>query len=161
MRRERVLVGIAVFALIAVAAATGWWLAARQRAAPPGDVHEVIAAYLADESAARDKYSDALVTASGVVRWSARSDELVAGVRGERSPYLDEWSKQATVLIIVDGRHVVWAEFGEENQRLALALREGERVTVRGRHHNVFGHVSPAAHNPHVTLTLTGCEFVR
>src|SRR5262245_55065554 len=107
MRRASVLVGIAVFAVITAAAATGWWLATRQRTAPPGDVNEVITAYLADQSAARDKYSDALVTVSGVVRWSARTDEVTTRGPGERSPQLDEMSKHAAVMIIVDGRHVV------------------------------------------------------
>jgi hypothetical protein len=158
MRRTRVLVSIAVFAAIMVAAATGWRLATRQRPAPTEDVREVMTAYLADQSAARDKYSDALVTASGVVRWSARTDEVTTHGPGERSPQLDELSKQATVLIIVDGRHVVLADFSEENQREAMALREGEQVTIRGRHSGFFTGVMG---DGNVILSLNGCEFVR
>jgi hypothetical protein len=69
MRRVRVLVISAVVAASGVAAATGWLRATRQRVAPPpGDVREVIASHLADADAARDKYCDAPVIASG---WSA------------------------------------------------------------------------------------------
>jgi hypothetical protein len=160
MRRALALVGIAVIAAIAVAAATHWRPATRQRTAPlAGDVREVITAYLADQDAARDKYSNAPVTASGVVRWSARTDEVTTRAAGERSPHLDELSKQATVLIIVDGRHEVLADFGAENQREALALREGERVTIRGRHHGGF--FAGVVYDGNVILTLNGCDLVR
>ena len=166
MRRTRVLVGIVGFATITLTAVIGWRFATQQRNAPPedvrerseppGNVHEVITAYLADRRAAMDKYSDAIVTASGVVRWSAWTDEVTTRGPGERLPQVDEFSKQATVLIIVDGRHTILADFGEENYREALALREGERVTIRGRHDGTGG----VTHNG-VILVLNGCEFVR
>src|SRR5262249_37790389 len=127
VRRSRVLVGIAVFAVFGGAAATGWLLATRQRTAPPpGGGREVLSAYLADTEAAREKYSDALVTASGGVGWSARRDEVTTRAADEWSPYLDELSKQATVLIVVDDRYQILADFGAENQREALALRKGD-----------------------------------
>ena len=160
MRRARVLVGIAVFAAFVVAAATGWLLATRQQPAyPPGDVREVIASYLADEDAAREKYSDALVTASAVVNWSARRDKVTTRAADERSPHLDELSKQATVLIIVDDRHEILADFDAENQREALALRKGERVTIKGRHRGGF--FTGVVYDGKVLLTLEGCEVVR
>src|SRR5687767_5511511 len=99
MRRAVVHVGVAVFAAFGVAAATGWLLATRQQLAlPPGDARAVIAAYLADEGAARETYRDHRVTASGVVNWSARRDEVTSRAVNEWSPQLEEWSKQATVL---------------------------------------------------------------
>ena len=160
MRRARILVGIAIFAAFGVAAAAGWLLATRQRTAPPpGDVREVISAYLADEEAAREKYSDALVTASGVVNWSARRDEVTTRAADEWSPYLDELSKQATVLIIVDDHHEILADFDAEHQREALALRQGEWVTIRGRHQGGF--FTGVVYDGKVLLTLEGCEFVR
>lgn len=159
MRRARVLVGIAVFAAFGVAAATGWPLATRQRIAPPpGEVREVIASYLADE-AAREKYSDDLVTASGVVGWSGRRVAATTRLAGDRSPQLDERSKQATVLIIVDGRHEILADFDAENQREALALIKGEPVTIKGRHYGGF--FTGVVYDGKVLLTLEGCEFVR
>jgi hypothetical protein len=164
VRRARVLVGIAAFAAFGVAAAAGWLLATwPQIAPPPGDVREVISAYLADTEAAREKYRDALVTASGVVSWSARTDQVTTqvttGAADERSPYLEELSKQATVLIIVDDRHEILADFGAEHQREALALRQGDRVTIRGRHHGGF--FTGVVYRGNVILTLEGCEFVR
>jgi tRNA_anti-like len=151
MRRARVIVFIAVLAAFGVAAATGWLLAPRQ----PGDVRELIASYLTDVDAAREKYSDALVTASGVVKWSARDDEITS----RRADHFIEKSDKATVLVIVDDRHEILAAFDPENQREALALRKGERVTITGRHHGGFftGNVWRGK----VLLTLSGCEFVR
>jgi hypothetical protein len=161
VRRWHVLVGIAILAAFGAAAATVWRLASRERSAPPpGDVRAVIAAYLDDQHAARKTYRDALVTASGVVRWSARRDEVTTRAADDHwSPQLEELSKQATVLIIVDERHEILADFGAENQRAALALRPGERVTVRGRHHG--GVATGVVHSGKVILTLEGCEFVR
>jgi hypothetical protein len=160
MRRARVFVVVAVLAASGVTAVTGWLLATRDQFVPPhGDVREVIAAYLADVDAARVEYGDALVTASGVVRWSARRDEVTTRAAGERSPWLDELSKQAAVLIVVDDRHEILADFGAEHQRGALALRAGERVTVRGRHRGGF--FTGVVYDGKALLTLNGCEFVR
>jgi hypothetical protein len=159
VKRARV-IGIVVFAAVGVAGTTGWLLATRQRAAPPpGDVREVIASYLADAEAAREKYHDTPVTAVGVVSWSARRDEVTTRKAGEWSPQLDEWSKQATVLIVVDDRHEILADFGPENQREALALRAGERVTIKGRHTGCSS--TGVVYRGKVILTLDGCEFVR
>ncbi len=158
MRRARVLVGVAAFVVVA---AMGWLLANRLPPAyPPGDVREVISAYLDDEGAARDKYSDARVTASGVVSWSLRSDLACTRADGEWSPHLEALSKQATVLISVDDRHQILAYFGAENQREALAFGAGERVTIKGRH---TGHSSTgvAVYDGKVILVLDGCEVVR
>jgi len=159
VKRARV-VGIVVFAAVGVAGATGWLLATRQRTAPPpGDVRDVIASYLADEEAAREKYHDAPVTVGGVVNWSARSDEVTTRRATERSPHLDELSRQATVLIIVDDRHEILANFDSENQREALALGAGERVTIKGRH---TGYSSTGVvYRGKVILVLDGCEVVR
>jgi hypothetical protein len=160
VRRWHVLVGIAVFAAFGAAAATVWRLANRERSAPPpGDARAVIAAYLDDQHAARKTYRDALVTASGVVRWSARRDEVTTRAADHWSPYLEELSKQAAVLLIVDDRHQILADFGAENQRAALALRPGERVTIRGRHRG--GVTTGVVYSGKVLLTLEGCEFVR
>jgi hypothetical protein len=151
MGRARALIVITVFAALGVAAATGWLLATRQ----PVDGREVIASYLADVDAAREKYSDALVTASGVVKWSARNDEITSRLADD----VIEKSDKATVLVIVDDRHEILAGFDPENQREALALREGERVTIKGRHYGGF--FSGNVWRGKVLLTLNGCEFVR
>jgi hypothetical protein len=124
---------------------------------PPGDVRQLIAAYLADADAAREEYRDAPVTASGVVNWSARSDEVTARATGAWSPFLEERSRQATVLMVVDGRHQVQAEFDAKHQRAALALRAGERATIRGRHSSN----TSVVYDGKVILVLNGCEVVR
>jgi hypothetical protein len=147
--------------MVAVTALTGWLRATRKRSAPPPpeNVHEVIAAYLADTDAARKKYSATEVTASGVIRWSARRDKVTTAAAGERSAYLDEMAKQATVLIVVDDRHEILADFGPENQRVALSLQSGERVTIRGQHHGGF--FSGVVYQGNVLMTLENCELVR
>ncbi|HXD85171.1 MAG TPA: hypothetical protein VN641_01675 [Urbifossiella sp.] len=158
MKRARV-IGFVVFAVAGVAGTAGWLLATRQRAAPPpGDVREVIASYLADAEAAREKYHDAPVTALGVVDGSERRDVMYTRAADHWSPYLDELSKQAVVAIIVDNHHEVWANFGAENQREALALRKGERVTIKGRHTGYT--TTGAVYDGKVVLVVDGCEFI-
>ncbi len=127
---------------------------------PPGDVRNVIAAYLANEEAAREEYRDTPVTASGVVRWSARRDQVTARAADDRSPQLEEWAKEAVVLIVVDDRHEILADFGAENQRAALALRKGDRVTIKGRHYG-GSFTSVAVYNGKVIMIVTGCELIR
>ena len=73
---------------------------------------------------------------------------------GEWSPFLEERSKQATVLLIVDGRHQVLADFDAKDQR--EVLRAGERVTIRGRHHSP----TSVAYDGKAILVLNGCEVV-
>ena len=131
---------------------------------PPGDVREVIDAYLADENAAREKYRDALVTASGVVNWSARREEVTArftslnGVKQPAQPA--DIPDEACVLLTVLGRHQVLADFGGENKREALLLKKGDRVTINGRHTGSwFG--GAVYRGETVYLTLVDCEFVR
>jgi hypothetical protein len=159
MKRGRVLVGVAVFAVFGATVA-GWVLATRQQAArTPGDLREVIASYLADEDAAREKYRDVSVTGSGVVRWSARGDEITSRRAGEWSQHLEQLSREAAVMIIVDDLHEVLASFDAENQREALALRTGERVTFKGRHRGGF--FTGVVYNGKVILTAEGCEIVR
>jgi hypothetical protein len=118
-------------------------------------VREVITAYLAGEDAAREKYRDALVTASGVVNWSYRVDEITT----RRADEVMERSDQAGVLIIVDERHEILAYFDRDNHREALALGKGARVTIKGRHAGTF--FTGVVYRGKVILTLDGCEFVR
>jgi hypothetical protein len=158
VKRARI-AGIVVFLAVGATGATGWLLATRHRPAPPGDVREVIASYLTDAEAAREKYHDAPVTASGVVAGSARGDVMFTRAADHWSPQLDELSKQALVTIIVDDHHEVWANFGAENQREALALRKGERVTIKGRHTGYT--TTGVVYDGKVILVLDGCEFVR
>jgi hypothetical protein len=149
------LAGLVVAGAVAAVALV---VAARTRPdPPPGDVRHLIAAYLADVHVAREEYRDALVTASGVVNWSARSDEVTTRAAGEWSPFLEERSKHATVLLIVDGRHQVLADFDAKDQREALALRAGERVTIRGRHDSP----TSVVYDGKALLVLNGCEVVR
>jgi hypothetical protein len=160
MRRARGLAAVIAAFAASGAAVTGWLITSSQDfAPPPGDVRAVIAAYLADVDAAREEYRDALVTASGVVRWSARRDVVTSRAADHWSPYLEELSKQATALIVVDGRHEILADFGAENQRETLDLRSGEQVTVRGRHRGGF--FTGIVYDGKALLTLNGCEFVR
>jgi hypothetical protein len=136
-------------------AAVALMIAARTRPhLPPGNVRNLIAAYLADEQAAKEEYTDALVTASGIVSWSARSDEVTTRMLGEWSPFLVERSKQATVLLLVDDRHQVLADFNANKQREALALRPGERATIRGQHYSP----TSVVYDGNVIAVLHGCE---
>jgi hypothetical protein len=128
-----------------------------------GDVREVIDAYLADENAAREKYRDARATASGVVNWSARREEVTSrltSLNGVKQPAPADIPDEACVLITVLGRHQVLAEFGGENKREALLLKKGDRVTIQGRH--TGGFFGGAVYRREtVYLTLVDCKLVR
>lgn len=155
-RMLRIVVSLVVCAVVIGA----FVVAVRARpAAPPGDVRNVIAAYLADVDAAREEFHDTRVTASGVVQWAARRDQVTARALDDRSPQLKEWAKEAVVLMVVDGRHEILADFGAENQRAALARRKGERLTIKGRHYG--GSTSGVVYKGKVIMRLGGCEFVR
>jgi hypothetical protein len=131
---------------------------------PPGDVRQVVAAYLADEDAAREAYRDVLVTASGVVHWSARREEVTARrifPNGIKQPaQSDDIPDEVWVLITVLGRHQVMAYYDGENKREALSLGKGAWVTIKGRHTGSwFG--GAVYRGETVYLTLVECEFVR
>ena len=121
----------------------------------PGDVHIVIDAYLADVDAAREEYRDTVVTATGVVAWSARDDEITS----RAVDTVIEKSDRATVLFFVDDRHRIHAHFDPQNQLEALALKMGDRVTITGRHRGGF--FTGNVWHGKVILILEGCEFVR
>jgi hypothetical protein len=131
---------------------------------PPGDVRNIVAAYLADENAAREEYRDALVTASGVVNWSKRREEITSRISprngAKQLARPDDIPDEVCVLITVLGRHQVLANFDGENKREALLLKTGDRVTIKGRHTGSwFG--AAVYRGETVYLTLVDCELVR
>jgi hypothetical protein len=165
-RRRRHIVSLLAGAIVVGAVVAGAVLVANRAQPDPslGDVRNIVAAYLADEDAAREEYRDALVTASGVVNWSARREEVTSrftslnGVKQPAQP--DDIPDEACVLITVLGRHQVLADFAGENKCEALLLKKGDRVTIKGRHTGSwFG--GAVYRGETVYLTLVDCEFVR
>jgi hypothetical protein len=155
---------IPLLAGIAVVTAGGLLTHHTHRTPPRDDVRYIVAAYLANEEAAREEYRDALVTASGVVNWSAQREEittrLVSQNDGKQPAHHDDIPDEACVLIIVPGGHQILADFAGENKLEALALRSGDRVTIRGRHTGSWFGGAVYRHET-VYLTLVDCKLVR
>ncbi|QDU18995.1 SH3 domain-containing protein [Urbifossiella limnaea] len=123
----------AILTVVAVLVAHAVPLAPR-----PGNVRHLVAAYLADEDAAREAYRDVRFTASGTVNWSHRTIDIMSRLfnddEAERSPDLERAAREATVYTTLPGGHQVLADFDPDRQAEALAIRPGDRVTVTGRH---------------------------
>jgi hypothetical protein len=148
---------------IAVVTAGGLLMHHTRRTPPPGDVRNIVAAYLADEETAREEYRNALVTASGVVNWSKRREEITSrpvSQKVKQPAQPPDIPDEACVLITVTGGHQVLADFARENKREALSLSTGDRVTIRGRHTGSWFGGAVYRHET-VYLVLVDCEFVR
>jgi hypothetical protein len=145
---------------IGVVTAGGVLMHHTRRIPPPGDVRYIVAAYLADEDAARKEYRDALVTASGVVNWSKRREEITTRftLNGVEQPH--DIPDEVTVMLTVPGGHQILADFAGENKNEALSLRTGDRVTIRGRHTGSWFGGAVYRHET-VYLVLVDCELVR